>query len=170
MYSDRDTHRWVGCPIRISMDQRLLAAPHGFSQRATSFIASWCQGIHRTPFSCSQLREHKAEALCSHLAQEPSNLPLGRQDNKSHPRAPIEQSSMGSLLCRPSLPSCENNCADQDERAIKHIHSQYASEHFPVAGIRCSRTSSGQTCNRRVQTRQTLIHMSKEQNQSSKED
>ena len=32
------------------MDQSLLAAPHGFSQRATSFIASWCQGIHRMPF------------------------------------------------------------------------------------------------------------------------
>ena len=44
----------VGCPIRISTDQRLLAAPRGFSQRATSFIASWCQGIHRTPFSCSK--------------------------------------------------------------------------------------------------------------------
>ena len=43
----------VGCPIRISTDQRLLAAPRGFSQRATSFIASWCQGIHRMPFSYS---------------------------------------------------------------------------------------------------------------------
>jgi hypothetical protein len=43
----------VGCPIRISTDQSLLAAPHGFSQRATSFIASWCQGIHRMPFSYS---------------------------------------------------------------------------------------------------------------------
>jgi hypothetical protein len=43
----------VGCPIRISTDQRLLAAPRGLSQRATSFIASWCQGIHRMPFSCS---------------------------------------------------------------------------------------------------------------------
>ena len=44
----------VGCPIRISTDQSLLAAPRGFSQRATSFIASWCQGIHRMPFSCSR--------------------------------------------------------------------------------------------------------------------
>ena len=43
----------VGCPIRISTDQSLLAAPHGFSQRATSFIASWCQGIHRMPLSRS---------------------------------------------------------------------------------------------------------------------
>ena len=30
----------VGCPIRTPWDQSLLAAPPGFSQRATSFIAS----------------------------------------------------------------------------------------------------------------------------------
>ena len=39
----------MGCPIRISADQSLFAAPHGFSQRTTSFIACACQGIHRTP-------------------------------------------------------------------------------------------------------------------------
>ncbi len=38
----------VGFPIRISTDQSLFAAPHGFSQRTTSFIACACQGIHRT--------------------------------------------------------------------------------------------------------------------------
>ena len=43
----------VGFPIRTSADQRSLASPRGFSQRATSFIASWCQGIHRMPFSRS---------------------------------------------------------------------------------------------------------------------
>lgn len=52
----------VGFPIRTSTDQRLLAAPRGFSQRATSFIASWCQGIHRMPFSCS--RQHTRLAAC----------------------------------------------------------------------------------------------------------
>jgi hypothetical protein len=45
----------VGCPIRTSADQRALASPRGFSQRATSFIASWRQGIHRTPFSHSPI-------------------------------------------------------------------------------------------------------------------
>ena len=35
-----------GFPIRTSMDQCLLTAPHGFSQLTTSFIGSWCQGIH----------------------------------------------------------------------------------------------------------------------------
>lgn len=53
MDSPDDTPYGVGCPIRTSTDQRPLAAPRGFSQRATSFVASWCQGIHRMPFSCS---------------------------------------------------------------------------------------------------------------------
>ena len=41
----------VGCPIRRSMDQSLFPAPHGLSQGITSFIASYCLGIHQTPFS-----------------------------------------------------------------------------------------------------------------------
>jgi hypothetical protein len=49
MYSDDDTAEAVGCPIRISMDQSLFAAPHGFSQRTTSFIACVRQGIHQMP-------------------------------------------------------------------------------------------------------------------------
>ena len=39
----------MGFPIRKSADQSLFAAPHGLSQRTTSFIASQRQGIHRTP-------------------------------------------------------------------------------------------------------------------------
>ena len=42
-----------GCPIRKSTDQRVLAPPRGLSQRATSFIASQCQGIHQMPLICS---------------------------------------------------------------------------------------------------------------------
>ncbi len=36
----------LGSPIQTSSDQSLLPAPRGFSQAATSFIASYCQGIH----------------------------------------------------------------------------------------------------------------------------
>ena len=50
MDSAGDTAEAVGCPIRKSTDQCLLAAPHGLSQRAASFIASQCQGIHQMPF------------------------------------------------------------------------------------------------------------------------
>ena len=38
-----------GSPIRTSPGQSPLTAYRGLSQLATSFIASWCQGIHRTP-------------------------------------------------------------------------------------------------------------------------
>ena len=37
----------VGFPIRKSPDQSLLTAPRRLSQRATSFIACTCQGIHQ---------------------------------------------------------------------------------------------------------------------------
>ena len=43
----------MGCPIRRSRDQRLLASHPGLTQRATSFIASQCQGIHQMPLNCS---------------------------------------------------------------------------------------------------------------------
>ena len=38
-----------GSPIRASPDRCLLAAPRGLSQLATPFVASWRQGIHRSP-------------------------------------------------------------------------------------------------------------------------
>jgi hypothetical protein len=41
----------VGFPIRISTDQRLFAPSRSFSQRTTSFIASYRQGIHQMPLS-----------------------------------------------------------------------------------------------------------------------
>ena len=45
------TEYQVGCPIRRSRDQSLFSAPPSLSQSITSFIASYCQGIHQTPFS-----------------------------------------------------------------------------------------------------------------------
>ena len=35
-----------GSPIRIPVDQCLLAAPHGFSQLIASFFGNQCPGIH----------------------------------------------------------------------------------------------------------------------------
>ena len=53
MDSAADTPFGGGCPIRRSLDHSLLAAPQGLSQRATSFIASWRQGIHQMPLLSS---------------------------------------------------------------------------------------------------------------------
>ena len=51
MYSPHDDRASPrpGFPIRTPMDQRSLAAPHGFSQLATSFLAVLCPGIHPAP-------------------------------------------------------------------------------------------------------------------------
>ena len=53
MYSDISDPTFVkpGSPIRTSLDQRLFPTPQSFSQDSTSFIASYCQGIHRLRFS-----------------------------------------------------------------------------------------------------------------------
>src|SRR6201985_3387262 len=84
-----------GCPIRTPMDQSLLAAPHGFSQRATSFIASWCQGIHRMPLSRSIPEQCPTKTLPrSHHAQEPSQPIKPRpQQNPTQQAAKLSTSS-----------------------------------------------------------------------------
>ena len=61
MDSAGDLPKGRGFPIRTSADQRSLASPRGFSQRATSFIASWRQGIHRTPFFHSHSRAARTQ-------------------------------------------------------------------------------------------------------------
>ena len=47
----RYIHHWMGCPIRTSADHTVCAGPRGFSQLATSFLASESLGIPRTPLS-----------------------------------------------------------------------------------------------------------------------
>jgi hypothetical protein len=83
----------VGCPIRTSTDQRLLAAPRGFSQRATSFIASWCQGIHRMPFSRSRYAPgHRSGGL--HHAQKPSSAFVDQKTVTDRKTVPAHRRSL----------------------------------------------------------------------------
>ena len=51
LFSSRYCLKAVGCPIQISADQRLLSSPRSFSQSATSFFASYRQGIHQMPLT-----------------------------------------------------------------------------------------------------------------------
>ena len=84
----------VGFPIRISADQSFFAAPRGFSQRSTSFIASQRQGIHRMP-----LRHLIALIINAHPArQRPARSP-GRTcvlTGKSSGRTLIRKTSFAS--------------------------------------------------------------------------
>ncbi len=83
-----------GCPIRRSPDQRLLSPPRSFSQSATSFIASRCQGIHQMPFSRLRASIHAHGDLATpvawigfaHRSPRTRLAPLGRKAASQRPR------------------------------------------------------------------------------------
>ena len=74
-----------GCPIRTPRDQSLLAAPPRFSQRATSFIASWRQGIHQMPFSYSKPNSPRTGSIQSAISGQPAAV---RKDRKQQTTSP----------------------------------------------------------------------------------
>ncbi len=127
MNSDQDTACAVGCPIRRSRDQRSLASPPGFSQRATSFIASQCQGIHQMPFlrasratpngkdhqvqQSSPFRRHfvteptgqrhpLSEKLRPRLPSRSHNSLLHICPSTKHPAGPAQGGEGNSVICR----------------------------------------------------------------------
>ena len=78
MDSEQDTSNEVGFPIRRSTDQRVLAPPRGFSQRATSFIASRRQGIHQMPLlrlisASTNTRKHPSQPGRPRTLDEPAH-------------------------------------------------------------------------------------------------
>ena len=92
MNSDEDTRYRVGCPIRTSRDHRSLASPPGFSQRATSFIASQCQGIHQMPFLALDPRRFR----CDGSKLPPGNAVQHRRAQGQNPHA--QRPHMKTLL------------------------------------------------------------------------
>ena len=111
MDSPHDTHCWVGCPIRRSRDQRVLAPPPGFSQRATSFIASQRQGIHQMPLvhSPRSSSEPQPGALHQNEVAVPTAKPERRLPKRAYhaqkivhpgPPAPCYRSARPSRIGR----------------------------------------------------------------------
>ncbi len=167
MYSDQDTrslgwvapfgYPWINACSRLPMAFRSVPRPS-------------------SPPGAKASTERPSLAL-SHAKSEAraSDFPscTGTIQPVSQRAGPIPIHGLPSNLFDgvPPMPSQTRQLREQppgrDGRAIKHIHSLHASEHSRLRGLgSLSRSSSGQTCNRRVQTRQTLIHMSKEQNQA----
>ena len=83
------------------MDQSLFAAPHGLSQRITSFIACACQGIHQLPLrhlivliANAHLRDPEGSSLkpdpvrdrcLMELAQKDQLLEIGSRARLNYP-------------------------------------------------------------------------------------
>ena len=115
----------VGCPIRISTDQRLLAAPHGFSQRATSFIASWCQGIHRMPFLCSRIpsspsTRERPDSPCT------GTIPADRLDPRQRHHLRCLGVSISPSICENPADRLRSASPFQRTEFTRHTHSNIA--------------------------------------------
>ncbi len=92
MYSGSDSPEGLGFPIRKSADQRLLAPSRGLSQRATSFIASQCQGIHQMPFSRLILQNRHARRSTQARRLGARAGPLRRTTLSQRTRSPAYRS------------------------------------------------------------------------------
>ena len=118
----------MGFPIRISADQSFFAAPHGFSQRSTSFIASQRQGIHRMP-----LRHLIALIINAH--------PLGSGTARSffQEQAFFRNSSIGWSLIRKT--SLSSDRSDGVRSSSRHKH-RFATRSHALQRHECSRSNA----------------------------
>ena len=97
-----------------------LTAPRGLSQPPTSFIGSWCQGIHRAPLLTWPQR--CSRPLCSSQVTEVSVPPArarGAVRVKKQLPAPSGLNSVpGSRLLPAGVPSsCKRSGTDRDWRS-----------------------------------------------------
>ncbi len=110
----------MGFPIRKFTDQSLLAAPHDLSQRATSFIASQCQGIHQMPLrrlihssrSRAGTSPHDAKHNKQHYPPSSCHDPLPDHDRKpalSAKRQPSLQSGTHSVTLHKTIFTMSKN-------------------------------------------------------------
>lgn len=109
----------MGFPIRKSTDQSLLAAPHGLSQRATSFIASQCQGIHQMPL----------RRLIHPLRSRAGTSPHSVKHNEQH--YPLSSCHLAATESSPSRLRGSLPCKAEPIRS-----------HFTKPFSRCPRTGS----------------------------
>ena len=113
----------MGFPIRTSADQSFFAAPHGFSQRSTSFIASQRQGIHRTP-----LRHLIALIINAHpLGSGPLDRSLRTSVLWKH--VFVRNSSIGWSLIRKT--SLSSDRSDGVRSSSRHKHWSTTTSHMP---------------------------------------
>jgi hypothetical protein len=122
----------VGCPIRRSEDQRALAPPLGFSQRATSFIASRYQGIHQMPFMCRARAQPQAHGFAVCREQRTDDR------GQTRPRGTTTHGSPQAPFCSPFSVTCSLEPVRE--------HRPAAARAAALTLCRCSRIGSAYPC------------------------
>ena len=152
---------------RIKACSRL---PVAFRQRATSFIASWCQGIHRMPFSRSLPQPRLTTCLppCTETIlkvisdQHPTTRNISaRQITKRQRREHIRTGDAFSLRTTGSNPQSLGSKATRWHAHNTPLNTLPRSREDPS---RRTESTSGQTCATaaRQKTHQNLIYSYKD--------
>ena len=138
MDSAWDTRCRVGYPIRISRDQRSLASPPGFSQRATSFIASQCQGIHQMPLLALERHTQRQRPLQYQtdtagrsrqvrqillLPAKPRTIPRFRRSEDTSSRDRYMPPTGQTLTGHDQRPRVRRSCASPDPATVTQLAS-----------------------------------------------
>src|SRR4030095_1682091 len=125
----------MGFPIRKSAGRRLLTPHRSLSQRATSFIACVCQGIHQLPLPHARESTPPSTILLAlHRSRSIGGLVL----IQIRPTARGDGSAQldNQLICE-----CRSNCFDRQprHRFLDTIHNvKDGGEHPPPANRRIS--------------------------------
>ena len=104
------------------MDQCLFAAPHGFSQRTTSFIASQRQGIHRIP-----LRHLIALIVDAHRLERRRPATMNIREKTSLLRGPFDGSAVKP--CQSDRPGAPAGGPGRSNEPSFHDVRQHALQH-----------------------------------------
>jgi hypothetical protein len=100
------------------------AAPRGLSQPPTSFIGSWCQGIHRAPLlTCSQNKKRCSRPLCSSQGTGDQNGEPSR--NRSSTRG--ANRSMTVMVGRVPDILGKQECPEGEYRSLRTQQRAYVS-------------------------------------------
>ncbi len=145
----------MGCPIRISTDQSLLSAPRGFSQSATSFIASLCQGIHQMPFYTLDLVTRRGKPC----AERPHLRHAGSRPARGLKHYPAVDQEKPIHDVKELLPTGQAGAFSRDsKRPISGLHLDDSEVSIQKPEIRRLRTDNH--CNLRQMSGQSEILIS----------
>jgi hypothetical protein len=140
-FSGRYPIAGVGCPIRRSPDHSLLAASRGLSQRATSFIASWRQGIHQMPLlSSPPASDNRTPAARPTVGRNGGDgragrRPVQRPSSHNHRAAPRRAARIPMPQTRPARRRNSNGGArDLPAPAARTTHGRDRSRHARATG------------------------------------
>ncbi len=98
LYIQRRVTRHHSCRVSPFGNPRIsarLTAPRGLSQPPTSFIGSWCQGIHRTLLNT--YKQRCSRPLCSSQTTHPHRIEL--QDHRNQKPRGIQEIRADRIFC-----------------------------------------------------------------------